>query len=114
MKSFILCCLLFSSLSAADLLDPKELIVHEISKLNILIESTERSLGQEKQLREHMENYQKLHSLYLEEEENDQLLLQLVKTAHVILQTIKELRLETTFEPDFISELTVVSKPAVK
>src|ERR1700733_12265043 len=91
------------------IVEPHELAAHELARLNLLIEATERSLQQQKRLRENLQEYQKLQVQYLQQPEDNELLYQLIKTAYVLLESIKGLHLETCFEPEFLSELTILA-----
>lgn len=82
--------------------------------LDLLIESTEWSLTQQKRLREQIREYQELQKEYLKSSEDNERLYALIKSAYAVLTTIKSLHLETAFDPDFISELSLLSKPATK
>lgn len=108
---------LFGQLAASSsptVLDPKEIVSNELARLDFLIEATEKSLQQQQKLRSLLKDYQKLQAQYLNQPDDNELLFQLIKSAYTILETIKTLHLETAFEPEFLSELTVLAKPAIK
>ena len=92
----------------------KPLAANELDTLNELIAATQRSLGIQIELREKILRYQELQRLSMENEDNFEQLYRLAKSAHIILETIKEQHLLQTFDAAFISELTLVSKPAAK
>lgn len=94
--------------------DPAALIGDEIARLDTLIQATEQSLEGQKKLRLLIVEYQKLQDLYLKNTKDNDLLLKVVKSAHRVLQSIKENNLMQTFDPDFIDELTILSQPASK
>ncbi len=104
------------NLQAADtgIIDTKDLVVGEIARLDQLIEATEQSLEGQKRLRERIEQYRELQVSYLSNSDDNELLFQLIKSAYTILESIKAQHLETAFEPEFLSELSVLSRPAVK
>jgi hypothetical protein len=106
-------CLLFigaiSSLTAAATL-PKG----ELSMLNALIEATQRSLEQQKNLLEQVKKYQELQQRYIEDPENKELLLQLAKEALRVQKSIEATHLKQAFEPEFLSELTLFSQIGLK
>lgn len=94
--------------------DPAALIGTEIARLDTLIQATEKSLDEQKQLRGQIVEYKKLQDRFLGKPGDNELLLKLVKSAHKILQTINNSHLTQTFDPDFIDELSVLSQPARK
>lgn len=94
--------------------DPAALIGNEIARLDTLIQATEKSLEEQKQLRVHIVEYQKLQDRFLENSGDNELLFKLVKSAYRTLQMIKNNHLTQTFDPDFIDELSVLSQPATK
>lgn len=94
--------------------DPNALIGNELIRLDTLIKATEQSLGGQKKLRDRIVEYQKTQDLYLAHPMDNDLLLQLVKSAHRTLESIKENHLIHTFDPDFIDELKVLSKASSK
>jgi hypothetical protein len=94
--------------------DPAALIGNEIARLDTLIQATEKSLEEQKQLRAQIVEYQKLQDRFLAKSEDNELLLKLVKSAHRTLNMIKSNNLTQTFDPDFIDELSVLSQPARK
>jgi hypothetical protein len=117
MKKLIVSLLLFfSSVHAAEsgIIDTKDLVANELTRLDQLIEATSLSLEQQKQLRERVKGYQELHAKYLADPDDNERLYRLIKSAYTILESIKNQHLETAFEPDFLSELTVLSRPAIK
>ena len=106
-----------SSVRGADsppIIDPEEVVANEIARLDQLIEATQRSLEQQRKLREMIRQYQQIQTKYLNDSEDNELLYQLIKSAYAILENIKAQHLETAFEPEFLSELSVLSKPALK
>lgn len=108
------------SLSAAGnaaespIIEPKEVVANEIARLDLLIEATQQSLEQQRKLRDMIVDYQKVQSRYLDSPEDNELLYQLIKKAYAILEIIKAQHLEAAFEPEFLSELSLLSKPALK
>ena len=99
---------------SASIKDPAALIGNEISRLDSLIQATEKSLDAQRKLRVQIAEYQKLQDLFLKNPKDNDLLLKVVKSAYRTLQTIKENHLSQTFDADFIDELTVLSQPATK
>ncbi|MCE5318206.1 MAG: hypothetical protein LLG04_12705 [Parachlamydia sp.] len=120
MKTTHLLLAILLSLSAAvkasdsPIIEPKEVVANEIARLNLLIESTQQSLEQQRRLRDMVVEYQKIQARYMESSEDNELLYQLIKKAYAILETIKAQHLEAAFEPEFLSELSMLSKPALK
>ena len=89
-------------------------MAQELNRLDLLIAATERSLQQELKLRELVRHDDELQKRYLEKADDEELLFQLVRTAHQVLESIKGQHLEATFEPEFLSEIALMSKPATK
>lgn len=113
----VFCLLAMTSLQAADssaIVAPREMVANEIFRLDQLIEATQLSLKQQYKLRDQVKSYQQLQANYQNNPEDNELLFQLIKTAYTILESIKTQHLETAFEPEFLSELSVLSKPATK
>jgi|694.fasta_scaffold28661_1 hypothetical protein len=94
--------------------ETNDLIGREIENLNDLIEATEKNLELQVKLRGMIKDYQKIQQNFLQNPEDNELLFQLVKNAHLILELIKEYRLNSLFDPAFLAELSLVSKPASK
>ena len=86
----------------------------ELADIDFLIAGTEKSLMRQKELREKIARFQELKGLTMEQEEDYELLFRLSKSAHALLESIKDEHLIQVFEPSFISELTLLSKPASK
>lgn len=117
----ILCALVFLMLGAlfadnvpAPIKDPATLIHDELARLDTLIQATQQSLEGQKKLREKIVEYQKLQEEFAQNPKDNDVLLNMVKSAHRTLQAIKENHLTQTFDTDFIDELTVLSQPASK
>lgn len=94
--------------------DPANLINHEISRLDNLIQATQQSLEGQKRLRDCIVEYQRIQNLYLQNTNDNELLFQMVKSAYRTLSSIKENHLTQTFDIEFISELTMLSQIATK
>ena len=86
----------------------------ELADLDFLIAGTEKSLARQKELRERIVRFQELKALSMEDRDNYELLFKLSKSAFVLLETIKQEHLTQIFDPAFISELSLLSKPAAK
>lgn len=114
LKPFILFFFILASQIQAEIKDPNALIGNEIARLDTLIQATEISFEAQKKLRTQIVEYQKLQDQYLQNQNDNGLLLKLVKSAYRTLQTIKENHLEQNFDADFIDELTIISLPASK
>ena len=70
--------------------DPEALIGNEIARLDTLIQATEKSLEGQKKLRTQIIEYQKIQKQYLNNPQDNELLLKVVKGAYRALMTIKE------------------------
>lgn len=86
----------------------------ELADLDFLIAGTEKSLIRQKELRERIVRFQELKARSMEDENNYELLFKLSKSAYTLLETIKEEHLIQIFDPAFISELSLLAKPAAK
>lgn len=89
-------------------------IANELQTLDRLINATQTSLEKQRELKSAIADYQKLQELYLKNDQDRELLFRMVKSAHKILNEIKENHLLHVFSPDFISELTLFSQVASK
>lgn len=117
MKSFVLLSFFFSCVlcgAETTIVHPHEVVANELARLDQLIDATKLSLAQQQKLRENIRLYQDLQKRYLDNPDDNELLYQLVKNAYYILESIKAQHLELAFEPDFLSELSLLSKPALK
>lgn len=94
--------------------DPAALLGTELGRLDMLILATQQSLESQRKLREQIAEYQKIQEYYLKHSQDNEVLFRMIKSAHMTLNTIKENHLEQTFDPDFISELTIISQVAKK
>lgn len=110
-KTFFIFFLLVQSVALAD---QKNLFVRDISMMDDLIESTTLQLDRQKQIRDKLLTYRTLQERYLAGDQNSDLLYQMSQTAHQLLQMIRENYLTQMFTTEFISEITVVAKPAAK
>ena len=116
-KKIVLLTLLLSVAGTAaetSIVNPQDVVANELSHLDQLIDATEKSLAQQRRLRELIGQYQEMQKRYLDNSEDNELLFQLIKTAYTILESIKAQHLELAFEPEFLSELSLLSKPAMK
>lgn len=87
---------------------------NELGDLDFLIAATEKSLQQQKNLRERLVRFQELRTKSIANENDLESLLKLSKSAYSLLDTIKEEHLIQVFDPTFISELTLLAKPIMK
>lgn len=110
-KSLIILFLAFHSIGFAD---QKNLFARDISMMDDLIESTTMQLDRQKQIREKLIAYRTLQERYLAGDQNSDLLYQMSQTANQLLQMIRDNYLTQMFTTEFISEITVVAKPAAK
>lgn len=86
----------------------------ELSALDHMIEATEQTLKNQIKLRELIKQYQELQKNYLLHPDDNETLYKMIKTAHIILENIKEYHLTQVMDQEFLSELTIISKPAAK
>lgn len=83
---------------------------NEISRLDDLIEATQQSLQQQKELRELLQKYLSLREQYLKNTENAEVLFQAARTAFRAMNIIQENHLAQTFDSEFLSELSLFAK----
>lgn len=111
MRLVILLTTLSTTLFAAD---TKDVVSSELAMLDTLIEATKKSLANEITLKEQITRYQKIQELYLLGASDNDTLYKMAHLALRILETIKESHLTQNFDPAFLSELTLISRPATK
>lgn len=119
MFKFIFALIMFLSLDAvtycAEGADSKDVVARELAMLEDHIEGTRCRLVNLEQLRDSIKQYQSFQLRYLQGKGSQhELLYQMVQAADLIMKNIKENRLNQLFDPAFISELTIMSKPAGK
>lgn len=112
MKKLLLA--LFLTISSFAFAAQKNLFQRDIAMMDDLIETTTLQLDRQKIIREKLIAYRNLQERYLSENENSDLLYQMSQTANQLLTMIKENYLTHMFTTEFISEITVVAKPAAK
>lgn len=90
------------------------LVEDEIKLIDTLIYATEKNLIDQKKIKQDILDYQKGLALYMEHSSDKEVVFSVARKADALLNEIKEAHLIDTFEPDFISELTVFSQIAQK
>lgn len=86
----------------------------ELQMLDDLIQITDQNLKNQKELREKVLQYQKQLNIYLKNSSDKDQVLKVARIAHSVLAEIKRLYLIESFQPSFISELTLFSQIAQK
>lgn len=86
----------------------------EIAIVDSLIACAQNNVTQLISLREKIVDYQTQEALYMQNPQNTEALYKMIKNARVILENLQESRLSMLFDAAFLSELTIVSKPATK
>ncbi|WP_213151480.1 MULTISPECIES: hypothetical protein [unclassified Neochlamydia] len=94
--------------------EPAAVVKNELKRLDQLIFVTERNLEQQKALREIFLHYQERQSFYLQNPQDKESTLHMVKAAYQLLEAIKANHLLQTFDTEFISQLTFFSQFATK
>lgn len=94
--------------------DPKELLDSQILMVDDLIAMTQKTLSGEQEIKKLIVDYQQVQEAYLKNQDDKELVVKMVRKAHLILTKIQETHLTAQFDPDFISELTLFSKIATK
>ena len=92
----------------------KDELQNEVLMLDELIATTENSIKVLKKLQDLISKYQLLQKACLDESCDTDQLYQMAKMAQQILSMIQENRMTQNFDPAFIGELNIVSKPAAK
>lgn len=117
MKNIILSfCLIPSVLFSAEPIthiketEPSIVILNEIKRLDHLIAMTEKSLDNQKLLKNKLVSYQKLQLDYLENQKNKELTLRLVAVAYDLQQMINETHMNYAFDAEFLSQLAFFAK----
>lgn len=82
--------------------------------LDDLIALTEKNLSEQKQLRRQAVEYYKIKTRYLQDKQNKDLVVQMVRAAHQMQQTIEGQRLAQLFDAELLEELKFFSKIAAK
>lgn len=105
------------SIGASDipaLKDPKQIVPIQVQQLDDLIVMTERTLTNLKNISAQLKEYQNIQERYLENTKDNELLYRMIKSAHKLLETIKADNLVHSFDPEFISELNLLSQISQK
>lgn len=117
---FVLFLITFGSLFAAEPItnlketEPALVVAKELQHLNQLIAITEQNLENQKALRQLFVDYQQQQVNYLQNSQDKEITLQMVKSAHRLLESVKANHLVQTFDTEFISQLTFFSQFATK
>ena len=99
---------------AVGIKDPQKLLSNQMRILDVLIETTQRSLDSQQKLKQQIADYQRVQDAYLKDTTDKDTLIRMVRQAARVLDTIKEAHLTQEFDPEFISELTLFSQIANK
>ena len=107
---------LFSNESISNLkeTEPALVVAKELDHLNNLISMTEKNLKNQKTLKQLFLEYQQQQVNYLQNTQDKEITLRMVKSAHRLLEAIKDNHLVQTFDTEFISQLTFFSQFATK
>jgi len=113
---FLLFFLALNSLSAdmPAIKEPPVLVENEIDVLNTLISATEKNLVKQRKMKELVLEYQKVFAVYLKNSNDKEAVMKVAFVAEKLLKEIQESHLTDSFNPDFISELTLFSQIAAK
>lgn len=95
-------------------LPPSSNVSDEIMALDNLIVVTEQNLAAQKKLREQISSFQAFKQQYLKNLDSRESAYNMIQSARLVLQSIKNNYLEQMFSPEFISELTFFSQLASK
>ncbi len=82
--------------------------------LDDLIAITEKNLNEQKLLRKQAVEYYKIKSRYLQDKQNKDLVIQMVRAAHQMQQTIESQRVAQLFDAELLEELKFFAKIAAK
>lgn len=106
-KRIIACMLCALPLFGADL-------AQESAKIDHLIEMTSKSLVEEKQVQELLNNYRAAHVQFYKDQDNTESLIALVKAGFALHESIQHAHLDHIFDPEFLSELAIIAKVGSK
>lgn len=114
--TFIFACSLYSVESMLNLkeTEPALIVMHELKRLDNLISITEQNLSNQHSIRELLLNYQQMQLKYLDNAQDKQVTLQMVRAAHALLEGIKNSHLTHVFDTEFMSQLNFFSQFATK
>lgn len=87
---------------------------HEIEMLDQLILVTQKNLERQKQLRAQLAEYLDLQARYIENTDDKELSIKLVRKAQQVLEGIQHQHLTHAFDQEFISELSFFAGIAQK
>lgn len=94
--------------------DPKQIVPLQAQHLETLIEMTQATLNNLQILSKQLKDYQEVQERYLADTKDNEMLYRMVKSAQKLLENIKSANLVHSFDPDFISELNLLSQIAQK
>jgi hypothetical protein len=111
---------LFSTVAAEDL--PPEKIMPEmtveidasIRALDQLTAMTERSLAAQRQIRQQMLDYRQIKAQFLQNQQDRELIVRVVKAAYGLQNAIKANHLEDALDSEFMHEIAFFSQIASK
>lgn len=106
--------IIFAILTSTSCVLMAEEISDKTSQLDHLIEATKENLNAQIILKQSIAEYQHLFESYVNNPEDKQLLLQVTKSAHRIIESIKHHHLEQLFDPKFLGELSLFDQVANK
>lgn len=121
-KTYILFILffIFSAFLQADVslnlkeTEPALVVAKELERLNQLTAITEINLANQKALKQLFLDYQQQQINYVQNPQNKEITLKMVRSAHRLLESIKANHLLQIFDTEFISQLTFFSQFATK
>jgi hypothetical protein len=94
--------------------EPTLVVAKELNHLDHLIHITSENLENQKSLKSLFLDYQQKQLSYLENTQDKEVTLMMVKAAHRLLVAIQANHLMQTFDTEFISQLTFFSQFATK
>lgn len=97
------------TMEAPGLKDPKEIIGLQLKSIDHLMNLTKETYQTLEQLHKGIVNYQTVQNLYLDRPSDKELLYRMTKMANLLLKEIKRANLTHAFDPEFISELSMLA-----
>lgn len=79
----------------------------ENGEIDNLIAATEQKLRDFQELKQHLQKYQLLEQAYMNDPDNKELLMKLIREASRTMRLIQEYQLTDTFPPKFMKELAL-------
>lgn len=91
-------------------LERMNIVQNEMRMVDDLINCAQKTIDNLKTIKKQMEQYEATQKKFINDPNNKELILGTVKSARTLLESIQEANLTQNFDPEFISELTLLSQ----